>query len=294
MPDAALVEEVRRSIRAVTARAGALDDRFLGRGRPLGAARLLWEIGDDGAEVRDLRARLGLDSGYLSRLLRALEGAGLVVVAPSERDRRRRTVRLTGAGRAERRLLDERADERARAILAPLRPAQRRRLADAMREVARLLDAGAVETRAVDPLHADARRCLDAYFAELDRRSGGRYDPAAGESADPHELRPPDGLLLVAYLRGAPVGCGAVKHPAGRPAEIKRMWVDPSARGLGIGARLLDELERRAAAAGAATARLETSRTLTEAIAMYRRAGYAEVPPFNGEPFADHWFEKRL
>jgi GNAT superfamily N-acetyltransferase len=155
-------------------------------------------------------------------------------------------------------------------------------------------DAAAVEIRPVDPTHPDARRCLAAYFAELDRRSESGFDPAAGISAEPHELRPPAGVLLLAYLGDDAVGCGALKLHDGAPSEIKRMWVDAAARGHGIGRRLLAELEARATQEGARVLRLETNRELTEAIAMYLRAGYVEVPPFNDEPFADHWFEKRL
>src|SRR5690242_5452822 len=121
------VEQVRRFNRTVTERVGALNDHFLGTGRPLGEARLLWEIGVDGCEVRLLRARLGLDSGYVSRLLRSLEKAGLVAVAPGERDRRLRLARLTAAGRGERAELDRRSDELARALLAPLNAKQQER-----------------------------------------------------------------------------------------------------------------------------------------------------------------------
>jgi ribosomal protein S18 acetylase RimI-like enzyme len=101
-------------------------------------------------------------------------------------------------------------------------------------------------------------------------------------------------MFLVAYVRGEPVGCGAVKHHPGAPSEIKRMWVAESARGLGIARRLLAALEADAVRSGASVARLETNRALVEAIGLYRSAGYAEVPAFNDEPFADHWFEKRL
>ncbi len=152
----------------------------------------------------------------------------------------------------------------------------------------------AVEIRAVDPAHADARRCFEAYFAELDSRSDTGFDPDAGISAEPHELTPPAGRLLIAYRGGEPVGCGAVKHHPGAPSEIKRMWVSTSARGLGLGRRLLGELEAEARASGATVARLETNRALTEAIGLYRSAGYREVAAFNDEPFADHWFEKAL
>jgi ribosomal protein S18 acetylase RimI-like enzyme len=101
-------------------------------------------------------------------------------------------------------------------------------------------------------------------------------------------------VLLLAYLHAEPVGCGAVKHHRDAPSEIKRRWVADAARGLGIGRRLLVALEARALEHGARAVRLETNRNLTEAIAMYRSAGYAEVPAFNAEPFAHHWFEKDL
>src|SRR4051812_49980029 len=108
--DDVTVERVRRFNRAVAQRVGALDDRFLARDRPLGEARLLWEIGREGCEVRALRSRLGLDSGHASRLLRALEADGLVEVTASLADGRVRVARLTGAGIAERDQLDRRSD----------------------------------------------------------------------------------------------------------------------------------------------------------------------------------------
>jgi DNA-binding MarR family transcriptional regulator/GNAT superfamily N-acetyltransferase len=289
-----MVAEVRRFNRAVTQRSGALSDRFLARDRPLGEARVLWEIGLEGCEVRTLRSRLGLDSGQLSRVLRTLEAAGLIEVAPSQVDGRIRVARLTPAGIAERVVLDERSDALAESMLAALDAHDRERLVEAMRTVQRLLNRAAVEIRVVDPAGDDARACLRAYFGELNRRSDGGFDPAAGVSAAPHELRPPAGLFLIAYLRDEPVGCGGVKLHPGRPCHIKRMWVAESARGLGIGRRLLTELEGRARAAGATVARLDTHRLLTEAIALYRSAGYVAVDRFNDEAFADYWFEKSL
>src|ERR671928_1714933 len=99
--DAEAVAQLRRFNRTVTQRVGALQEGFLARGRPLGHSRLLWEIGADGTDVRALRARLGLDSGYVSRVLRALEDEGLVQVAPSAVDGRVRVARLTAAGERE-------------------------------------------------------------------------------------------------------------------------------------------------------------------------------------------------
>jgi DNA-binding MarR family transcriptional regulator/GNAT superfamily N-acetyltransferase len=289
--DPAMVSQVRRFNRIVTQRVGALDDRFLARDRPLGAARVLWEIGDYGCEVRALRERLELDSGYLSRLLRSLEAAGLVAVEPGERDRRVRVARLTPTGIDERAVLERRSEELATSFLAPLGASQRARLVGAMGDVERLLTAAMVRIAPVDPAHPHAQHCLREYAAELDRRFEHGFDPARSISAAPHELRPPAGLVLVASLRSEPIGCGALKFHDGEPTEIKRMWVAGSARGLGVGRRLLAELEARA---GAAVVRLETNRALTEAISMYRSAGYTEVAPFNDEPYAHHWFEKRL
>ena len=289
-----MIAAVRRFNRAVTQRAGALDDAFLARGRPLGQARVLWETGRDGRDVRDLRARLDLDSGYLSRLLRALERDGLVTVEANEADGRIRTVRLTAAGEAERAELDRLSDGAAASLLGPLTSGQRGRLVNAMAEVERLLTASAIVTGVRDPRDPDARRCLRAYVEELSGRFDSGFDPALSISAADHEMTPPAGLFLVATLHGEPAGCGALKFHPGAPAEIKRMWVAPAVRGLGLGRRLLAELEARAAAHGVRVLRLETNRTLTEAISLYRAAGYREVPAFNDEPYAHHWFEKTL
>src|ERR1700758_918116 len=117
--DVGVIEQVRRFNRTVTQRVGALNDAFLARERPLGQARVLWEIGPDGCDVKDLRARLGLDSGYLSRLLRALEQDGLITVEASEGDARRRSAHLTVQGRNERGEYDRRSDDAAAALLEP-------------------------------------------------------------------------------------------------------------------------------------------------------------------------------
>jgi DNA-binding MarR family transcriptional regulator len=283
--DATMIAHVRRFNRTVTQRVGALDDEFLARERPLGQSRVLWEIGAGPVDIRALRSRLDLDSGYVSRLLRALEHEGLVVVEPSPADGRVRTARLTPAGEAERAELDRRSDAAAGALLGPLSTGQRHRLVAAMAEVERLLTASAVTIAVRAATEPDAVFCLQAYYDELGERFDDGFDPGRSLPADGAEL-------LVATLYGAPVGCGAVLVHDG-VAQIKRMWVSPSVRGLGLGKRLLTELEARAASAGAHVLRLETNRSLTEAINMYRSAGYQEVPAFNDERYAHHWFEKR-
>src|SRR5690348_15489522 len=115
-----MVAQVRRFNRVVTRSAGVLNENFLASGRSLGQDRLLWEIGIEGCDVRDLRARLGLDSGYLSRLLRALQREGLVAVVPSATDGRVRTAQLTVAGRGELDTLNERSDDAAASVLRSL------------------------------------------------------------------------------------------------------------------------------------------------------------------------------
>ena len=173
-----MIDQVRRFNRTVTQRAGALEDAFLSRGRPLGQARVLWEIGSEGRDIKELRAQLDLDSGYLSRLLRSLESDGLVVVEPNGADGRVRTARLTEHGQAERAELDRLSDEAAVALLDPLGPRQRVRLIAAMAEAERLLTASAVQVAVRDPRHPDARRALQAYVAELAGRFQGGFDPA--------------------------------------------------------------------------------------------------------------------
>jgi DNA-binding MarR family transcriptional regulator len=290
---AEMVAQVRRFNRTVTQRIGVLNENFLASHRSLGQNRLLWEIGADGCDIRSLRARLDLDSGYVSRLLRALEAGGLITIEQSTTDRRVRTAQLTDAGRRELATLDRRSDDAAAAILHPLNARQRDRLVTAMAEVERLLIASTVEVRECDPRHPDARFCLQTYYSELTVRFPDGYDPTVSPVADA-EMSPPAGLLLVAYLHGEPVGCGALIFYPDDVGLVKRMWVAPAVRGLGLGRRLLAELEDSGRSHGVRLMKLETKDVLTEAVQMYRSSGYREVAPFNDEPYADHWFEKSL
>ncbi|WP_078325061.1 bifunctional helix-turn-helix transcriptional regulator/GNAT family N-acetyltransferase [Mycobacteroides salmoniphilum] len=301
----ALVDGLRSFNRTVTQRIGVLESEYLARNRPLGQSRVLWEIGTNGSglsggcDIRELHARLGLDSGYLSRLLRALESGGLIEVTAADGDTRVRTARLTPAGHAELAELDRRSDDLARSILEPLSINQRRRLADAMAEVERLFVASQVQVAVMDTRSPEARYCIRAYFDEISARFSGGFDPALTLPAGDAELCAPAGLFLVATLHEEPVGCGGLKllrNASGiiETAEVKRVWISPNVRGMGLGKRILAELEQRAITHGARTIRLDTNRALTEAIAMYRSAGYGEVAAFNDEKYAHHWFEKRL
>jgi GNAT superfamily N-acetyltransferase len=163
-----------------------------------------------------------------------------------------------------------------------------------MADTERIRRAAEVVIAAVDPADAGAQHCLRAYVDELNTRFDAGFDPARSISAGLDELRPPAGLFVLATLDGSPIGCAGLKFHSNEPAELKRMWIAPQVRGLGVGRRLLAEMEQRAAAGGAPAIHLETNGTLVEAITLYRSAGYIEVPAFNDEPYAHHWFEKRL
>ena len=288
------VDRIRQFNRTVTQWVGALDDRFLGRDRPLGEARLLYEIGTGRAEVRELRRRLGLDSGYASRLLGSLTDAGLITVGPSSRDGRVNVAEITDGGRRELIQLDKRSDRFVADSIAPLDADQRRRLVDAMGVVERLVRAASVTTEACAVDGEPARECLARYYQEIGRRFARGFDLDIAIAADPHLTTPPHGVFLVLRSAGRAVGCGAVQRVDDDWADLKRMWIDPDVRGLGLGRRLLRELEDHAAQLGYRNVRLETNRSLTEAMALYRSAGYIEGQPHNDEPHADHWFSKRL
>ena len=179
-------------------------------------------------------------------------------------------------------------------VLEPLSERQEHELVSAMETVVRLLTASLIAVDVENPRSPAGRRCLEQYYTELHERFDAGFDLATSSLPDAGEMAPPTGLFLIARLRGEPVGCGGLILNGTAPAEIKRMWVAPEIRGLGLGRRLLTELERRAGESGAPATRLDTNRNLIEAIAMYRSSGYEEIPDFNGEPYAHHWFEKRL
>ncbi|GAA3770888.1 GNAT family N-acetyltransferase [Streptomyces phyllanthi] len=278
--------------RYFTRRIGALDDHYLGQDRPLGEARLLFEIGEGPVSLRELRGRLGLDAGYLSRMVKALEGEGLVRVSVHPGDSRLRVAELTSAGRTEVEEQNRRADALADGLLKGLTREQRGQLTGALADAQRLLRLAAIRVEVVDGTHPDARTCLDAYAADIDARFPEGYDPAT--LVPPHEVSGRSGAFLVAYEEGRPVGCGALRRLADGAGEIRHVWVHPDARRLGLARRLLGELERQAVARGHRVVRLDTHASLTEAQAVYRACGYTEIPRYNDDVYGAHFFEKRL
>jgi DNA-binding MarR family transcriptional regulator/GNAT superfamily N-acetyltransferase len=281
------IEQVRDFNRYYTQRLGVLSGHYLGLDRPWSESRLLYEIGA-GTDLRDLRSRLALDSGYLSRLLRSLEDQGLIAVRPHERDGRVRVAVPTGAGVRARADLEERARQSVADLLGQLTATQRARLLAAQHEVRQLLRLATVVIAPVPDDDAAARTCLRAYAAELDQRFPEGYAESA--LLAPGELATTGGVFLLAREGERPVGCGAWQVLAPGLAEIRHLWVSPDARGFGLGRRLLAALEESAAGR---TLRLGTHSSLPEAIAMYRAAGYREIPSYSDSPYNQVTFEKR-
>lgn len=283
-------------------RVGALEDSFLGSGLPYGTARILYEIGlaaqpissaaDPATTVQEIRTRLGgLDSGYVSRMLRTLESKGYVATERDPADGRRRLVRLTEDGFKQWDDLERRSEEHARLLLDPLTPRQRDRLNEALATADLLVRAATITLERVDPSDPMAQEAMGRYFAEI----GDRFGFTVGDEGfgDDPTLRPPNGAFFIAASDGAPVASGAVREFDGT-AEIKRMWVDPAWRGAGLGARLLRHLEAEALRLGHRVVRLDTRDVLSEAIGMYERAGYQRIDRYNDNPHATHFFRKEL
>jgi DNA-binding MarR family transcriptional regulator/GNAT superfamily N-acetyltransferase len=290
------VADFRRFNRYFTRRIGALNDHYLGQDRPLGEARLLFEIaehdGPDGVSLRELRSRLGLDAGYLSRMTKTLERQGMVRLSVHPDDNRLRAVRLTPAGRVEVSEQNRRADSLAAGVLAGLDTDQRARLSEALATARRLLRLAAITVEHVDGHSPDARACLDAYADDLDVRFPEGFDRT--DLVGPDEVSGDAGAFFVAYEEGRPVGCGALRRLAAGTGEIRHVWVHPDARRLGLARRILDALEAEALRRDWTVVRLDTHAALTEAQAMYRACGYTEIPAYAEHVYADHWFEKRL
>ncbi|BAL77434.1 bifunctional helix-turn-helix transcriptional regulator/GNAT family N-acetyltransferase [Bradyrhizobium cosmicum] len=286
------VSRVRRFNRAVTSAVGALDTSFLGRGRPLGAARVLNAIGHGRSDVADIRDYLGLDSGLMSRLLRGLEDEGMVETSAHDGDARRRVARLTRTGRREFAAYEALSNTQAESFLA--QHSQREALLAAMDLVASALTRERVALAEMDPQSDEAHYCLGEYYAELGRRFKQGFDVSLSRHPDAKDMRRPRGTFIVAMSDTLPIGCVGLKGTDHGYAEIKRLWVAPAARGLRLGRRLMDATEDAARGLGIALLRLDTNSALAEAGQLYRTTGWGEIPRFNDDPYPDLFFEKRL
>lgn len=287
------IARLRRFNRAVTREVGALDHSYLGRGRPLGAARVLQLVTEAGTDVALIRDRLALDSGLMSRLLRSLEEEGLVITATDPVDRRRRVARLTPAGAAENAAYRDIGHAAAEATLARA-GGQTAALLQAMDLIATQLLHDVTEIVEADPDTPEALTCLAAYYGLLvEAIPDLPADKLPLPLPDAAAYRPPQGVFLLALSDGMPVGCVSLRPLEGLEAEVKRLWVHPDARGQGLARRLMAALETRARAMGYQRLKLDSNSALTDAITLYRRMGWADCAPYTSFP-ADVWMTKPL
>lgn len=286
------VQRFRRFARAVTMEVGALDTSFLGRGRPLGIARVLNAIGNGRTDVAEIRDYLGLDSGLMSRMLRSLEDEGLIRTTPHPLDARRRVAVLTKAGQREFKVYEELSDARASALLD--RSPRSDELLRAMDLVATALGRDLIAIEEADPRNDAARYCLGEYYSELARRFETGFDVSRSRDPDASDMVRPRGVFLLAMSDGLPIGCVGLKGTGGDVAEIKRLWISESARGFGMAKRLMHAVEAIAGELSVKILRLDTNSALPEALNLYRRSGWVEIDRFNDDPYPDHFFEKHL
>lgn len=289
--DAAVRDDLgrlRRFNRLLTQRIGLLDERYLGSPLPFSQARLLYEIAVLAPlATHHLRRLTAIDAAALSRGLGALEARRYVRRNVDASNARNRIVELTPRGRKLVAALDGRAADQVGTLVSRLVAGERRRLVDVVDEARRLLIGAVVRIERRSARDSDVRATQAAYLAEVARRFGRPLD-----TSNQGPIAPAVSFLVVDGRR--PVGCGALRQIAPGIGEIKRMWLHPDARGLGMGMRLLDALESAARRAGDHSVRLDTNDRLTEAIALYEASGYRRIPRYNDNPDATRFYAKRL
>ncbi|MBC2906156.1 bifunctional helix-turn-helix transcriptional regulator/GNAT family N-acetyltransferase [Streptomyces cupreus] len=286
------VQDIRAFNRFYTNLIGALDySRHLYAPYTLTESRVLYELAHSPrTDAADLRTALSLDSGYLSRILTKFEQDGLVERAPSAQDPRRRRITLTARGRETAALLAERSNEAVGSLLSAVPTADRPRLAEAMRTVREIL------SRGDDKEHKDVllrepgpgdlgwivQRNAALYAAEFGWNTDyeglvARIVADFAEDHDPHLER-----VWIAELDGRPVGCVmCVRDEAPATARLRLLLVEPDARGLGIGDRLIGAVVDFARGVGYRDLVLWTNDVLAAARRLYQRHGFvltAEKP----------------
>ncbi|MBN8900978.1 MAG: GNAT family N-acetyltransferase, partial [Rhodospirillales bacterium] len=164
----------------------------------------------------------------------------------------------------------------------------------AMDLLATVLGQARITVEETDPRGPAARHCLGEYYAELARRFPNGFDVSLSRDPEAADMIRPRGVFLLAMSDGLPIGCVGLKGGAAGTAEVKRLWVAPAARGIGLARRLMTAVETAARELDITLLRLDTNRVLTEAMQLYARTGWTEIPRFNDDPYPDAFFEKRL
>lgn len=288
------VARVRAFSRLYTRIIGALDEGLVATKHSLPEARVLFELNQqDETETAGLRAQLDLDAGYLSRLLARLDAEGLIERERSDADARRQVIRLTAAGRASARTLDDRSTDQVRDLLANLVESDQHRLVAAMAVIDELLG------DRPRPAAFVLRPFRPGDYGWVVQRNGLRYAEEYGwdttyealvarivaDYIENYDSKRDN--AWIAEVDGRPVGCVFCIHDDGddgddhngdhqgnRTARLRLLLVEPAARGMGVGARLVDECIRFARQAGYRELVLWTNDVLTAARRIYQRAGF--------------------
>ncbi len=288
------IAAVRAFTRFYTAQLSVLREGLLGTPYSMAEARIIFELNQRGsADSADLRRTLDLDAGYLSRILARFEADGLVTRRPSAADARRQTVTLTEAGRGAFSLLDQRSNEQVRKLLEPLTAEQKQRLTGAMDTIRDLLGG--------DKPRRDAyilRPARPGDYGWVVGRHGALYAEELGwnhaiesycarvvaDYVDKHD--PQRENAWIAEVDGAPVGSIFCVKRDEDTAQLRLLLVEPSARGMGIGARLVEECVRFARQARYRRIVLFTTEMQRDAARIYRNVGFTLVEQTEGDTFA--------
>jgi DNA-binding MarR family transcriptional regulator/GNAT superfamily N-acetyltransferase len=279
--DDAAVAAVRGFNRFYTNVIGLLRGKYLETPYSLTEARLLFELAQrDASEVTDLRRVVDIDAGYLSRILARFEADGLITRQRSAADGRRQVIQLTGAGRSVVAGLDARSAEQTRDMLAAVYHHDQRRLLEAMRVITETLT-GSPQPRGFllrPPRPGDmgwvVQRNAAVYAEEFGWDSS--YEALVARIvADYVDHRDPDAeTAWIAEVDSTPAGCVFCVRENATTARLRLLLVEPWARGLGIGSRLVTEVLRFARQTGYSQLTLGTNDVLADARRIYQRAGF--------------------
>lgn len=285
-----IVPEVRAFNRFYTSVIGVLGSGMHDTSYSLTEARVLFELGTrEAADAADIRVMLGLDPGYLSRILARFEADGLVSRERSAEDARRQVVRLTPEGRDTFAVLDRRSAEEIEGLVAKLTDPERRRLVSAMTTVRGLLEPSARREPYVirPPRPGDLGRVVHRHGILYSQEYGWGAEFEAlvarilADYVDNHDPRREAGWI--AEVGGEPAGSVFCMRKDDTTAQLRLLLVEPSARGMGIGGRLVEECLRFAASAGYRRIMLWTRDVLAGARRIYQRAGFELVEQYASE-----------
>ncbi|WP_313437027.1 bifunctional helix-turn-helix transcriptional regulator/GNAT family N-acetyltransferase [Stenotrophomonas sp.] len=275
-------EQVRRFNRFYTRRIGVLQDRMLGSEFSLTELRVLYELSSRGAaRASDLRNDLGLNAGYLSRVIASLEGRGLLQKTPNPDDARSQLLGLTRSGQATFQPYDEASRQEAMALLEPLSEAQRQGVVDAMTRISTLLGERSRDYLLRDPRPGDmgwvVHKQAQLYATEYGWNSEFEALLAEIVSTYLRDYDPASDRCWIAEQHGDIIGSVFVVRHDARTAKLRMLYVDASARGLGIGRRLVEEAIAFARSAGYSRMVLWTNKVLHDAVRLYEKAGFTLV-----------------